>query len=42
VRSFRLSRIAGPVTTLGPPEAVRVPPGVDLLAVVDAEWRHLR
>jgi proteasome accessory factor B len=35
VRSFRLSRIAGPVTTLGPPEAVRVPPGVDLLAVVD-------
>ena len=35
VRSFRLSRIAGPVTTLGPPEAVQVPPGVDLLAVVD-------
>ncbi|MBL8928159.1 MAG: WYL domain-containing protein [Pseudonocardia sp.] len=35
VRSFRLSRIAGPVTTLGPPEAVKVPPGVDLLAVVD-------
>jgi proteasome accessory factor B len=34
VRSFRLSRIAGPVTTLGPPGAVRVPPGVDLLAVV--------
>jgi proteasome accessory factor B len=35
VRSFRLSRIAGPVTTLGPPESVQVPPGVDLLAVVD-------
>ena len=35
VRSFRLSRIAGPVTTLGPPEAVQVPAGVDLLAVVD-------
>ena len=35
VRSFRLSRIAGPVTTLGPPGAVEVPPGVDLLAVVD-------
>ena len=35
VRSFRLSRIAGPVTPLGPPGAVRVPPEVDLLAVVD-------
>jgi proteasome accessory factor B len=35
VRSFRLSRIAGPVTTLGSPGAVQVPPGVDLLAVVD-------
>ena len=35
VRSFRLSRIAGPVTTLGPPGAVQVPPGMDLLAVVD-------
>jgi proteasome accessory factor B len=35
VRSFRLSRIAGPVTTLGPPGAVQVPPGVDLLGVVD-------
>jgi proteasome accessory factor B len=35
VRSFRLSRIAGPVTTLGAPGAVQVPPGMDLLAVVD-------
>jgi proteasome accessory factor B len=35
VRSFRLSRIAGPVTTLGPPGDVQVPAGVDLLAVVD-------
>jgi proteasome accessory factor B len=35
VRSFRLSRIAGPVTALGPPGSVRVPPEVDLLAVVD-------
>ena len=35
VRSFRLSRIAGPVATVGPPGAVTVPPGVDLLAVVD-------
>ena len=35
VRSFRLSRIAGPVTALGPPETVQVPAGVDLLAVVD-------
>jgi proteasome accessory factor B len=35
VRSFRLSRIAGPVTPLGPPGAVRVPPEVDLLAVVE-------
>jgi proteasome accessory factor B len=35
VRSFRLSRIAGPVTTLGPPGAVQVPPDVDLLAVVE-------
>jgi proteasome accessory factor B len=34
VRSFRLSRIAGPVTPLGPPGAVTVPPDVDLLAVV--------
>jgi proteasome accessory factor B len=35
VRSFRLSRIDGPVTPLGPPGAVRVPPGTDLLAVVE-------
>ena len=35
VRSFRLSRIDGPVTALGPPGAVRVPPGTDLLAVVE-------
>jgi proteasome accessory factor B len=35
VRSFRLSRIAGPVTTVGAPGAVEVPPGMDLLAVVD-------
>jgi proteasome accessory factor B len=34
VRSFRLSRVVGPVTPLGPPDAVHVPPGVDLLAVV--------
>ena len=35
VRSFRLSRIAGPVTAQGPPGAVHVPPEVDLLAVVE-------
>jgi proteasome accessory factor B len=35
VRSFRLSRVAGPVRPLGAPGAVTVPPGVDLLAVVD-------
>ncbi len=35
VRSFRLSRIAGPVTPVGPPGAVEVPPDVDLLAVVE-------
>lgn len=35
VRSFRLSRIVGPVKPLGPPGAVRVPPEVDLLAVVE-------
>ncbi len=35
VRSFRLSRVAGPVTPLGPPGSVRVPPDVDLLAVID-------
>ena len=35
VRSFRLSRIAGPVTPIGPPGAVQVPAGVDLLAVVE-------
>jgi proteasome accessory factor B len=34
VRSFRLSRIAGPVRTLGAPGDVTVPPDVDLLAVV--------
>jgi proteasome accessory factor B len=35
VRSFRLSRIVGPVTAVGPAGAVRIPPGVDLLAVVN-------
>ena len=35
VRSFRLSRIDGPVRTVGPAGAVRVPPGTDLLALVD-------
>jgi proteasome accessory factor B len=35
VRSFRLSRIAGPVRPVGPPAAVHVPPDVDLLAVVE-------
>jgi proteasome accessory factor B len=35
VRSFRLSRIVGPVEALGPSGAVHVPPGVDLLSVVD-------
>jgi proteasome accessory factor B len=30
VRSFRLSRISEPVTAIGPPGAVAVPPGVDL------------
>jgi proteasome accessory factor B len=35
VRSFRLSRIAGPVTAVSPAGTVRVPPGVDLLAVID-------
>jgi proteasome accessory factor B len=35
VRSFRLSRIADPVTPVGPPGAVQVPPDVDLLAVVE-------
>jgi proteasome accessory factor B len=35
VRSFRLSRIDGPVTAVGPPDTVRVPPDVDLLAVVE-------
>ena len=34
-RSFRLSRVVGPVTALGPPGVVTVPPGVDLLAVVE-------
>jgi proteasome accessory factor B len=34
VRSFRLSRIAGPVRPLGSPGDVTVPPDVDLLAVV--------
>lgn len=33
-RTFRLSRIAGPVRTTGRPGAVRVPDGVDLLEVV--------
>ncbi|PZG54267.1 DNA-binding transcriptional regulator [Spongiactinospora gelatinilytica] len=33
-RVFRLSRITGPVTPLGRPGAVRVPPGVDLRELV--------
>lgn len=32
VRSFRLSRIAGPVSPTGPPGDVTVPPGTDLMA----------
>jgi proteasome accessory factor B len=36
VRSFRLSRINGPVTAIGPPGAVTVPTGVDLLGWVKA------
>jgi proteasome accessory factor B len=35
VRSFRLSRIDGPVRAVGPAGAVEVPPGVNLLAVVE-------
>jgi proteasome accessory factor B len=34
VRSFRLSRILEPVTTVGEPGAVRVPPGTDLMASI--------
>jgi proteasome accessory factor B len=34
VRCFRLSRISEPVTTVGPPGAVTVPPDVDLAALV--------
>ncbi|HXV93498.1 MAG TPA: WYL domain-containing protein, partial [Pseudonocardia sp.] len=34
VRSFRLSRMVGPVTPVGPAGAVHVPPGVDLRAFV--------
>ncbi|GEL19691.1 helix-turn-helix transcriptional regulator [Pseudonocardia asaccharolytica] len=33
-RSFRLSRISGPVTAIGPAGAVRVPDGIDLLGYV--------
>jgi len=35
VRSFRLSRITGPVRPVGPPGTVVVPPETDLLTVVD-------
>jgi proteasome accessory factor B len=34
VRSFRLSRVIPPVTALGEPGAVTVPPGTDLMAYV--------
>jgi len=34
VRCFRISRIAGPVRTVGPSGAVQRPPGVDLLKIV--------
>ncbi len=33
-RSFRVSRIDGPITALGPPGAVTVPVGIDLMAMV--------
>jgi proteasome accessory factor B len=36
VRTFRVSRITGPVRALGPVGAVRVPEGVDLTAIVRA------
>lgn len=39
-RTFRLSRIAGPVTTIGRAGAVRVPPGIDLMARVRASVRR--
>lgn len=32
VRSFRLSRVTGSVTAVGPPGAVTAPPGIDLVA----------
>jgi proteasome accessory factor B len=35
VRSFRLSRIDGPIAPVGAPGTVAVPPDVDLLGVVD-------
>ncbi|MCA1703382.1 MAG: WYL domain-containing protein [Actinobacteria bacterium] len=34
IRCFRVSRISGPVRTVGPPGAVHRPDGVDLLAIV--------
>ncbi|RVW04356.1 helix-turn-helix transcriptional regulator [Rhodococcus xishaensis] len=34
-RTFRLSRIADPVQAIGPENAVRKPPGIDLRAIVD-------
>ncbi|KUI23263.1 transcriptional regulator [Mycobacterium sp. GA-1285] len=40
-RTFRLSRIGAEVTTVGPPGAVKRPPGVDLREVVEravGEW----
>ena len=36
VRTFRVSRITGPVRTVGPAGAVRAPEGVDLTAIVRA------
>lgn len=39
-RTFRLSRITGPVNAVGRAGAVRVPPGVDLMAQVRASVRQ--
>ncbi|MDQ6873609.1 MAG: WYL domain-containing protein [Actinomycetota bacterium] len=35
-RVFRLSRVSGPVSQVGPPEAVQVPPGLDLLSMASS------
>ncbi len=37
VRCFRLSRVSGDVTPVGPPDAVTVPDGVDLVAYIAEE-----